>query len=214
MAAGPLFADEDAPVALAPGAVILPGFARAEAGALIAAIMTLAEAAPFRIMTTPGGGVMSAAMTNAGPLGWVTDRSGYRYAAHDPLTGRPWPALPARIRDLATRAAGAAGFPGFAPDACLINRYEAGAKMGLHQDRDEAELDHPIVSVSLGLPAVFLWAGATRAGRPVRATLDHGDVVVWGGPARLAYHGIAPVAAGTHPDTGPYRYNITLRRAG
>ena len=198
---------------LADGAVLLRGFAYAEADALMAALREIIAAAPLRHMTTPGGYRMSVAMTNCGHAGWVTDRSGYRYDGLDPATQRPWPALPARFLALAGRAAAAAGFAGFVPDSCLINRYEPGARLSLHQDRNEREFGAPIVSVSLGLPAMFLFGGARRADRPRRIRLDGGDVAVWGGPARLAFHGIAPLADGVDPLTGPCRINLTLRKA-
>lgn len=196
-----------------PGLAILDGFALPFASACLACVESVAASAPFRHMTTRGGKAMSVAMTNCGPAGWVSDRRGYRYAADDPATGRPWPPLPDSFRILAGRAAAAAGYTGFDPDACLLNRYEAGARMALHQDRDEADFAQPIVSVSLGLPATFLWGGDSRAGRPRRFPLRHGDAVVWGGPARLAFHGVAPLAAGDHPATGACRYNLTFRRA-
>lgn len=198
---------------LAAGAVLLGGFALADAAALAAAIADVAAAAPFRQMRTPGGRTMSVAMTNCGAVGWISDRHGYRYVADDPASGRRWPPMPAPFAALAARAAGAAGFPGFDADACLINRYPPGARLSLHQDRDERDFAWPIVSVSLGLPAVFLWGGTARGVRPRRLPLVHGDVVVWGGAARLAYHGIAPVAAGEDPLLGPWRFNLTLRRA-
>ena len=165
-------------------------------------------------MVTPGGWTMSVAMTNCGALGWVTDRSGYRYDPVDPESTRPWPNMPAVFTELAARAAAAAGFADFVPDACLINRYEPGARLSLHQDRDEYDYSHPIVSVSLGLPAAFLWGGPKRADRPRRVPLAHGDVVVWGGPARLTFHGVHTLKDGSHPLTGNLRYNLTLRHAG
>jgi alkylated DNA repair protein (DNA oxidative demethylase) len=146
-------------------------------------------------------------------LSWVSDRRGYRYAERDPASGQPWPAMPTAFMQLAQAAAQQAGFAPFAPDACLINRYAVGARMSLHQDRDERDLAAPIVSVSLGLPAVFLWGGATRAGRALRVPLRHGDVVVWGGVDRLRFHGVLPVAPGEHPATGECRINLTLRKA-
>lgn len=200
-------------VPLAAGAALLCGFALPGETALLAAIEEVAAAAPFRHMVTPGGWPMSAAMTNCGAAGWVTDRTGYRYDARDPRTGRPWPDMPAVFLELAGRAAAEAGFSGFAPDACLINRYEPGAKLSLHQDRDERDLDAPIVSVSLGLSAVFLFGGAARSDRPRRIGLAHGDVAVWGGPSRLAFHGVAPLAEGEHPRLGRRRLNLTFRRA-
>lgn len=195
------------------GVTALRGFALAEAGAILAEVERLSQAAPFRAMQVPGGGTMSVAMTNCGAAGWVTDLKGYRYSPADPLTGRPWPEMPALIRDLAERAANAAGYKGFEPDACLINRYEPGARMGLHQDRDEADRSAPIVSVSLGLSATFLFGGLKRSDPQARIALDHGDVVVWGGAARMAYHGIAPLKDGRHPELGRRRLNLTIRKA-
>jgi alkylated DNA repair protein (DNA oxidative demethylase) len=157
---------------------------------------------------------MSVAMTNCGRLGWVSDRSGYRYDPLDPDSGQPWPAMPPLLRQLALDAAQAAGFPGFAPDACLINRYAPGTRLSLHQDRDEGNYAHPIVSVSLGIPAVFLWGGAQRSDKARRIALMHGDVVVWGGPARLRFHGVLPLPEAHHPMTGSYRINLTFRKAG
>ncbi len=196
-----------------PGLHYLPGFALADEAALIAAARAVAEQAPFRVMSTPGGRKMSVAMTNCGAAGWVSDARGYRYAQRDPLTGLPWPAMPPLFLALAQRAAGMAGFGGFVPDACLINRYEPGAKMAPHQDKDEADFTAPIVSVSLGLPAVFLWGGARRADKPAKLPLLSGDVVVWGGETRLHFHGIAPLRPGSHPLLGAARVNLTFRRA-
>jgi alkylated DNA repair protein (DNA oxidative demethylase) len=180
---------------------------------LLDAVAAVALCAPFRRMRTPGGREMSVAMTNCGTAGWVTDRRGYRYEPCDPASGAPWPAMPALFSSLASRAAGAAGFADFRPDACLINRYEPGAGLSLHQDRDEHDFSRPIVSVSLGLPAIFVFGGPARAQRPQRVPLAHGDVVVWGGPARLAFHGVLPLADGLHPQAGRTRINLTLRRA-
>ncbi len=200
--------------ALAEGATILRRFAEPTAPDLIEAIARVAAASPFRNMVTPSGYTMSVAMTNCGRLGWVTDRTGYRYDTIDPITARPWPALPASFHDLAIRAAAASGFAGFEPDACLVNRYEPGTRLSLHQDRNERDFGAPIVSVSLGLPAVFLFGSARRQDRPRRVRLESGDVVVWGGPARLTFHGVAPLADGDHPLTGRHRINLTFRRAG
>ncbi len=202
------------PLLLEPGAMVLPGFAQDRAPALLQAVAGIAARAPFRHLVTPGGLRMSVAMTHCGTLGWVSDRSGYRYSPVDPHTGQPWPAMPGCFADLAHQAAAAAGYAAFAPDACLINRYAPGARMSLHQDRDEHDMAHPIVSVSLGLPASFLWGGAARADKPRRIPLLHGDVVVWGGPARLHFHGVQPLAEGTHPLAGACRINLTFRRAG
>jgi DNA oxidative demethylase len=196
-----------------PGLSLLPGFALADEAALIAAAQDVAAASPFRVLATPGGASMSAAITNCGAAGWVSDRRGYRYEARDPLTGNPWPEMPDIFRALATGAAARAGFAGFAPDVCLMNRYAPGAKMGLHQDRDESDFTAPIVSVSLGLAAVFLWGGPQRTGPAARLPLHSGDVLVWGGAQRLYFHGIAPVKAGCHPMLGAIRLNLTFRRA-
>jgi DNA oxidative demethylase len=198
---------------MAEGAVLLRGFARPVEAGLLAAISEIDGEAPFRRMFTPGGHQMSVAMTNCGKAGWVTDRGGYRYDGADPESGKPWPAMPPVLRELAEAAAQEAGFAGFAPDACLINHYEPGAKMSLHQDRDEKDFAAPIVSVSLGLPAIFLFGGPKRSDTPQRYRLAHGDVVVWGGPSRLYFHGVAPLAAGEHPLLGRRRINLTFRRA-
>ncbi|MBD5800884.1 Alpha-ketoglutarate-dependent dioxygenase AlkB [Azoarcus sp. Aa7] len=198
---------------LAPGALVLRGFARPHAERLVAGIADVTARAPFRHMLTPGGQRMSAAMTNCGPLGWISDRRGYRYEPCDPLDGKPWPPMPASFLDLVAAAAAAAGFPGLVPDACLINRYEPGTRMSLHQDRDERDLTAPIVSVSLGLPAIFLFGGLSRSDHSDRIALMHGDVVVWGGPSRLRFHGILPVKEGTHPLLGRQRINLTFRKA-
>lgn len=199
--------------ALGPGAWVLRGFAREHGPALLAAVAEVAAAAPFRRMRTPGGRLMHAELTACGPLGWVTDARGYRYVEHDPETGRPWPPLPGLVRELARAAAAEAGFPGFEPDACLVNRYAPGAGMSLHQDKNERDLAWPIVSFSLGLPATFLWGGVARAERPRPVPLSHGDVVVWGGPDRLRFHGVRPPADAEHPLAGRFRINLTLRRA-
>jgi alkylated DNA repair protein (DNA oxidative demethylase) len=199
---------------LAPGATLLRRFAAPVDTALARALSQVEADAPFRHMVTPGGFRMSVAMTNCGALGWVSDETGYRYAAADPVSGRPWPGMPAVLAELAARAAAAAGFAAFEPDACLVNRYEPGARLTLHQDRNERDFDQPIVSVSLGVPAVFLFGTLRRKDRPSRLPLEHGDVVVWGGPARLRYHGVAPLKEALHPFAGPHRINLTLRRAG
>jgi alkylated DNA repair protein (DNA oxidative demethylase) len=205
--------DPEGDVPLGPGAVVLAGFARPVADPLAAALQAVVAAAPFRHMLTPGGRRMSVAMTNCGEVGWVSDTSGYRYDPLDPLIGRPWPPMPAVFGDLARRAAERAGFARFMPDACLVNRYEPGARLSLHQDRDERDFDAPIVSVSLGLPAVFLFGGMHRADSTRRVPLTHGDVVVWGGPSRLRYHGVLPLAEGEHPLVGRCRINLTFRKA-
>src|SRR3954469_5791426 len=211
-----LFADirDDQPACedLAEGAVLLRNFFAPEQPDVIAALRIIVQAAPFRHLITPGGHTMSVAMTNCGRVGWVSDRSGYRYDPLDPDTKRPWPAMPSAFLDLAVRAAGEAGFAAYDPDACLINRYVAGAKLSLHQDRDEKDAWAPIVSVSLGVPAVFLWGGKRRSEPVRRMRLENGDVVVWGGPARFVYHGVAPLKAGDHALTGATRLNLTFRK--
>lgn len=193
--------------------MLLRGHARPLGQKLTAAIERIAAAAPFRHMTTPGGFEMSVAMTNCGAAGWVTDRSGYRYDTRDPISGAPWPAMPALFATLARTAADAAGFGEFSPDACLVNRYEPGTRLSLHQDKDERDHSHPVVSVSLGLPATFQLGGLRRTDPPLKVPLEHGDVVVWGGPTRLAYHGVLALKDGEHPLTGRRRFNLTFRKA-
>jgi alkylated DNA repair protein (DNA oxidative demethylase) len=198
---------------LCEGGVLLHGFALSEQAQLFAQVTEIARLSPFRHMVTPGGFRMSIAITNCGKVGWISDRKGYRYAEIDPETGRSWPPLPALFSELATRAAAEGGFPEFVSDACLINRYEPGARLTLHQDRNELDFGQPIVSVSLGLPATFLFGGDTRKERPRRYRLVSGDVVVWGGPARLAFHGVAPLKEGISDLTGACRVNLTFRKA-
>ncbi|MDR3400718.1 MAG: DNA oxidative demethylase AlkB [Pandoraea sp.] len=196
---------------LGPGAFVLRGFARSQLTRLQTDIDTVIAQAPLRHWLTPGGKRMSVAMTNCGEVGWISDRMGYRYGTHDPLSKQPWPSMPASFVALARDAAEAAGYRDFAPDACLINRYALDARLTLHQDRDERELGAPIVSVSLGLPATFLWGGLQRTDRTRRVRLTPGDVVVWGGPSRLVYHGIASVEGSF--DAQAVRYNLTFRQA-
>lgn len=196
-----------------PGAILLRGFALPAEDRLLDAIAAIARAAPFRHMQTRGGRAMSVAMTNCGTLGWISDRRGYRYVPIDPGSGRAWPPMPDCFSALAMSTAEAAGFLAFEPDACLVNRYAPGARMTLHQDRDEHDFAQPIVSVSLGLPAVFLLGGHSRSDRPVRLGLEHGDVLVLGGPARLRFHGVMPLRDGEHPALGHCRINLTFRRA-
>jgi alkylated DNA repair protein (DNA oxidative demethylase) len=205
---------EGALTQIAPGAVLLHGFAREGDAALLQAIESVLAQAPLRHLQTPGGYTMSVAMSNCGPLGWVSSASGYRYAACDPLSGQPWPAMPACLMALAQRAAAQAGYANFQPDACLINEYVPGAKLSLHQDKDEKDLRAPIISLSLGLPAVCLFGTSRRKDRPQRYRLVHGDVVVWGGPSRLAYHGVTALADGEHALLGRRRLNLTFRSAG
>jgi alkylated DNA repair protein (DNA oxidative demethylase) len=198
--------------AMAEGAVLLRGFARPFEAELLPALRAIVKQSPFRHPITPGGHRMSVAMTNCGNAGWVSDRTGYRYDAIDPESKQPWPAMPPVLRRLAADAADDAGFNGFAPEACLINRYVPGAKLSLHQDKDELDFAAPIVSVSLGLPAIFLFGGLMRADKTARYRVEHGDVVVWGGPSRLAYHGVAPLTDGEHPVLGRQRINLTFRK--
>jgi alkylated DNA repair protein (DNA oxidative demethylase) len=198
---------------LGPGAVVLRGFAAAGEAALLIALQDVIAQAPFRHMVTPGGFRMSVAMTNCGSFGWVTDRTGYRYDAMDPESGKHWPRMPDSFLQLAKDAAEQAGFYGFVPDSCLINRYAPGTRLSLHQDKNERDFGEPIVSVSLGIPAVFSFGGLNRTDKPRRVQLTHGDVVVWGGPARLRYHGVMPLKKGHHTLVGGHRINLTFRKA-
>ena len=200
-------------IALAQGAVWLQAFADARVSALLAAIDEVLIQAPLRQMVTPGGYTMSVAMSNCGALGWVTDRLGYRYQAEDPLSGQAWPTMPVLFAELAADAAAAAGYQDFVPDACLINRYLPGARMSLHQDKNELDLRQPIVSVSLGVTATFLFGGDARSDKAQRLRLQSGDVVVWGGPARLRFHGVDTLKQDQHPLTGNCRFNLTFRKA-
>ncbi len=197
---------------IGPEAVLLRRFVQDD-GRVLAAVANVARHAPFRHMVTPNGRAMSVGMTNCGALGWISDSAGYRYSALDPESGRPWPPMPAPLAALAAAAAAAGGFEGFAPDACLVNCYVPGTRLSLHQDRDEEDFSAPIVSVSLGLPATFLFGGARRASRPSRHRVEHGDVVVWGGASRLYFHGVAPLDEGRHEQLGERRINLTFRKA-
>jgi alkylated DNA repair protein (DNA oxidative demethylase) len=205
--------DDGRDVRLGANALVLRGFALPWERALVGELDAVVVRSPFRHMLTPGGFRMSVAMTNCGDWGWVSDPTGYRYTTIDPQTGRPWAPMPEAFRELATRAAAQIGFIGFVPDACLFNRYEPGAKLSLHQDKDERNLNAPIVSVSLGIPAVLLFGGLRRAETPRRVPLAHGDVVVWGGPDRLRYHGVLPIKDGQHPLLGGVRVNLSFRKA-
>ena len=197
---------------MAEGALVLRGFAQPFEAELLPALRAIVKQAPFRHLVTPGGHRMSVAMTNCGNVGWVSDHTGYRYDAIDPESRQPWPAMPTVLRRLAADAAADAGFNGFEPEACLINRYVPGAKLSLHQDKDELDIDAPIVSVSLGLSAIFLVGGPKRTDKPSRYRLEHGDVAVWGGPSRLFFHGVAPLADGEHAVMGRQRINLTFRK--
>jgi alkylated DNA repair protein (DNA oxidative demethylase) len=198
---------------LGPRACVLRGFAGADAQDLLAGLEQVVLAAPFRHMVTPGGFVMSVALTNCGSFGWTTDRRGYRYTARDPLTGRPWPAMPDAFAGFARKAARAAGFEDFEPDACLVNKYLPGARLALHQDKDERDYSAPIVSASLGMDATFLFGGHSRSQPTVKVALRHGDVAVWGAEDRLRYHGVAPLKDRPHPLLGSQRINLTFRKA-
>ena len=199
---------------LGPASMLLRGFALPRARELVSAIADIQAVSPFRHMATPGGFTMSVALTNCGALGWTTDRRGYRYTAVDPGTGKPWPPMPEAFARLANAAATAAGFDDFAPDACLVNRYAPGARLSLHQDRNERDYDAPIVSVSLGMRATFLFGGHARNDPTVKVPLHHGDVMVWGGVDRLRYHGVMPLADEPHAQLGSQRVNFTFRKAG
>jgi len=198
-------------IGLGDGITLLRGFA--DTAKLMPLIDDVASRAPFRHLVTPGGQTMSVAMTNCGPVGWVSDRSGYRYSSRDPLTDQDWPPMPREFVRLALTAAAAGGFPDFVPDACLINRYSAGARLTAHRDADEQNFAQPIVSASLGLPASFAFYGLTRGGKGKTVALVDGDVLVWGGPSRLVYHAVRPIKPGAHPLTGAHRYNLTFRHA-
>ncbi len=206
-----LFADAAGGEALASGIHLWRGVL--DERAYLDGIAVIAAAAPFRSMMTPGGRPMSVAMSNCGALGWISDAAGYRYSTLDPASGRPWPAIPEAWLADAARLATGSGYPDFRPDACLINRYAVGARMTAHQDRNEADFSQPIVSLSLGLPATFAFHGPSRTGRATTVELASGDALVWGGEARLFYHAVRPVRAGSHPLAGAFRYNITMRRA-
>lgn len=206
-----LFSTFEKNLKITPDAFLLKGFV-ADDHALQEGLMAVTSQSPFRHMVTTRGFRMSVAMTNCGARGWVSDRKGYRYDAIDPETGKAWPSMPVAFLDLAQNAASEAGYKGFLPDACLVNRYDTGAKLSLHQDKDDLDLRAPIVSVSLGVPAVFLFGGLERSAPKKKINLAHGDVVVWGGPSRLAYHGILPLKEGFHPFEGKMRINLTFRK--
>lgn len=197
---------------IAPGAVVLRQYALAQADTLLAGIDELLLVSPFRNMQTPGGHTMSVGLSGCGRYGWVSDRRGYRYTTTDPLTDKPWPDMPDVFHDLAVHAAARAGYPEFAPDACLINGYKPGTKMGLHQDKNEQDFSAPIVSVSLGVPANFQFGGQQRTDKAQKIPLAHGDVVVWGGESRLNFHGVLTLRKAYHPLTGDRRINLTFRK--
>ena len=197
-----------------PNVWLLKAFVIANEAAILQDLARVIALVPLRHMVTKSGFALSAAMTNCGKLGWFSDRKGYRYDGRDPLTNQHWPAMSASFLNLAKQAATEAGFNEFLPDACLINQYKAGASMGLHQDKNELDFNQPIVSVSLGIPAIFKFGGLLRSNKPIKIPLNHGDIVVWGGASRLNFHGVMPLKADTHPVLGAYRYNLTFRQAG
>ncbi len=199
---------------IGPSAFVLQGFAMPYVDDLLACIHVMEQEAAFRHMVTPGGFTMSVAITNCGKLGWTSNRHGYRYSVTDPDTGQPWPHMPSTFSRLAREAAAASGFADFEPDACLINRYLAGSRLSLHQDKNERDFSAPIVSVSLGIPAIFLFGGHERSHKTMRVSLQHADVVVWGGEDRLRYHGVMPLKESFHPLLGGQRFNLTFRKAG
>lgn len=192
------------PIAIAPNVWLLRGWV--STAPLQMDIETIAAQAPFRHMQVPGGQSMSVAMTNCGNWGWITDPTGYRYIAEDPLSQKPWPAMPPTWQRLARDAAARVGWQDFVPDACLLNRYEPGARMGLHQDKNERDYSQPIVSVSIGASCSFQVGGLLRKDQVKSTALHDGDVVVWGADARLIHHGVRPVKAAV-------RYNLTFRKA-
>lgn len=212
MLADDLFADDRRDLAFAPDSIVLAGFALAQESELLEGLNQVLSAAPWRYWETPGGHRMSAAKSNCGALGWVSNRKGYYYSEIDPDSGKPWPAMPDIFSSVAKAAAVAAGFPNFSPDGCLLNQYEPGAKLSLHQDADEKDLTSPVVTISLGLTAIFLFGGMQRADRPQKIRLAHGDAVVWGGESRLAFHGIQPLKEGHHPQLGAQRISLTFRK--
>lgn len=211
---------ESSKLVFAQNAFLLTGFALANEAAFLTDLTTIISQSPLRHMMTPMGFAMSAAMTNCGELGWVSDKKGYRYDTLDPNTGEPWPQMPASFMQLAQSAAAACGFANFVPDACLINQYIVGASMGLHQDKNELDFTQPIVSVSLGIAAAFQFGGLKRSDKTLKIPLNHGDVVVWGAEARLKFHGILPLKPSKHAAPkndellSTYRYNLTFRKAG
>lgn len=207
-----LFDDEiSSKIEICDGMWILRGFA--DSTALAEAIDGVVARAPLRHLITPGGFKMSVAMTSCGTYGWMSDRRGYRYDPVDPDSGRNWPAMPGSFASVATTAAKAAGYSGFEPDACLINQYAVGSQMTAHQDCNELDFSQPIVSVSLGISARFFVQGPERRGKSIPVDVKDGDVIVWGGPSRLFFHGVRPLKPDTHVRYGPFRYNLTFRRA-
>ena len=208
-----LFSAQSDHLPLADGACWLPGFALPVMDELWSCIARHLHACPPQQMQTPMGYLMSVRTSSMGDWGWVSSALGYGYSHRQPLTQQPWPPIPAVVLQLASAAALQAGYANFVPDSCLINVYTPGNKMGLHQDKDELDFSQPIVSVSLGIPATFLFGGAKRSDRPLKILLHHGDIVVWGGRSRRFYHGVAQIKPASHPLTGQQRINLTLRKA-
>lgn len=208
-----LFSDLHKPLEICKDAILLPGFALIFEKELLEEIPKLTAASPLRKMHTPSGLPMSVATTSCGDAGWVSDAYGYRYSKRNPYSQKNWPIMPECFFELAQQAASEAGYKNFLPDSCLINSYQVGTKMSLHQDKDEKDFSQPIVSVSLGLPANFLLGGLLRKDKTICVPLKHGDVVVWGGAARLFFHGVLPIKAGSHPLLGEQRINLTFRKA-
>ena len=191
-----------------PGAVLMRGLALPQDREFLAAVDTITAAAPVHHAVTPSGLPMGVMVTDCGDSRAFANR----WDPANPTHKRVWPPMPVVLRDFAIRCAVRAGFPKFRPDACHINQYEAGIKLGLHQDRHECDMTQPIVSVSFGLECVFLFGGLQRMDKPRHILLEHGDVFVWGGPARMCFHGVQPLKPGSHPLTGPYRINLTFRK--
>ena len=212
MASLDLFASENHEVTkFSEQAYLLHGYVAPQADTILSHLRGVIKQSPLRQFVTPGGGKMSVRTSSCGDFGWITDKKGYRYTDTDPITEKPWPPMPETLKTLAEQAAAKCGFESFSPNACLINVYHPGAAMGLHQDKDESDFSQPIVSFSFGLPVTFLWGGLKRGGSPQKVTLQHGDVLVWGGPDRLRYHGVKKLADGQHPLTGNVRVNLTFR---
>jgi len=191
-----------------PGATLMRGLAQAQDGEFLEAMQGVLSAAPLHHATTPTGLPMGVMVSDCG----TPEAFRRRWDPANPAVRQMWPPMPRALLDFSLRCAVRAGFPLFRPDTCHVNRYQAGTKLGLHQDRHECDMSQPIVSVSFGLECVFLLGGLERTDSPKRILLEHGDVIVWGGPSRMRFHGVQPLKPGHHPLTGPYRYNLTFRK--
>jgi len=191
-----------------PGAVLMRSLALPQDNEFFTAAEAIIAARPLHHTTTPSGLPMGVMVTDCGDSRAFANR----WDTANPERMRLWPPMPPLLRDFAIRCAVRSGFPQFRPDACHINRYQAGTKLGLHQDRHECDWTQPIVSLSFGLECIFLLGGLQRTDKPRRILLEHGDVIVWGGPSRMRFHGVQPLKPGHHPLTGPYRYNLTFRK--